>query len=971
MTKNINYVSHKKSKQKNQDGSPKLPLASALVEGEIAINFGKDVETLSIKNESGNVVTFSSDNYFINEKGGFKRETNPSTDTKVGLVNSLSQYYDTNIGKGAVIEGDGSIGNNKISASGDYSHAEGYITTASGEYSHAEGGYTTASGNYGSHAEGYYTEASGNYSHAEGQNTQALGQRSHAEGWHTFANNNSEHASGQYNVSSSASTEFGNSGNTLFSVGNGTAENARHNAFEIKQNGDIYIVNKNGQDVKLQDEIGNITVDQVLDDTTSASTNPVSSKAVYKAATDNELVWTNAFVALSGAVSAHTENTEIHVTATDKTAWNAKVDASAIANFFDDAKYEDSGTTKVINFYHGNTIKATIDASDFIVDGMVDDVRIENGNLVVDFNTASGKQDISIPLTDIFDPSNYYNKVAIDNLVGSGFTSSSITEVIIENEEIVSAALTDLDERKLDASAYTPTDLSNYYTKSETSGATEISTALGAKSDTGHTHVSNEVTAMTGYAKAASGSSIATGDSLNVAIGKLEAYVDDLNSQSETVAAALNDLNAKKVDTSLYYKKTETSGATEIQTALNGKVDITAFTSHTSSSVHMTTTEKTNLDSLATNIAAISGITATKVNNWDDANTKKHSHSNKTALDSITGNVGTMAYEDKTSYSSATQVQTALSNKADKTAVDDLSGQSETVAAALTNLDKRLTPTEEHVADSDIHLTSEEKLKLDTIRRRTRKLWDKATFISTLKKAVADQDLEKYGMRVGDYCTTTNNGKTYNYVIAGLNTMKGTSTPYRLNYNHIGIIVDTNDTHAWNSSNSTSTSQNTHSTDGTWTTGTAAAGYASCDLQYYLETTVLPYVEGDLGSNNIKSHYKLYSIAVNTSGYNRFGNAGGCSSSWAWYANQKICALSEVQVYGSIVWSSSGYDTGEACRQLDVFRVYNMNEIFEGRYPWLRDIASASVACFVDGRGTANCSDAAITRYVAALILFA
>jgi hypothetical protein len=492
-----------------------------------------------------------------------------------------------------------------VQASGRYSHAEGGGTKSYGDYSHAEGQESKAYGDY-SHAEGFFTKANGYYSHAEGNGTNASGASSHAEGSSTIANNQSEHASGQYNVSSTASTEFGNSGNTLFSVGNGTANDARHNAFEIRQNGDIYIVNKNGQDVKLQDEIGNIdvdqtidsgtsastnavstsavygfvtsytpsiTVDQVLDDTTSASTNPVSSKAVYKAATDNELVWTNAFVALSGTVSAHTEDTTIHVTSTDKTKWNAvdnklntsdfntysgavdtvigskaaqsdlnalsgtvtrhtadttihltstekgqlhthsnksaldaitgnvgtmayedkasyssatevntalgnKANATDLANFFDDAKYEDSGSTKVINFYHENTIKATIDASDFIVDGMVEDVRIENGNLVVDFNTASGKQDISIPLTDIFDPSNYYNKTAIDNLVGSGFTSSSITDVIIENEEIVSEALTDLDERKLDASAYTPVDLSNYYTKSETSGATEISTAL-------------------------------------------------------------------------------------------------------------------------------------------------------------------------------------------------------------------------------------------------------------------------------------------------------------------------------------------------------------------------------------------------------------------------------------------------------------------------------------------------------------
>ena len=38
--------------------------------------------------------------------------------------------------------------------------------------------------------------------------------------------------------------------------------------------------------------------------------------------------------------------------------------------------------------------------------------------------------------------------------------------------------LHDLDERKFDISAYTPTDLSDYYTKSETSGASAISAAI-------------------------------------------------------------------------------------------------------------------------------------------------------------------------------------------------------------------------------------------------------------------------------------------------------------------------------------------------------------------------------------------------------------------------------------------------------------------------------------------------------------
>lgn len=84
MSKNSEFVSHKKSKLK-VDGKPQLPLANSLVEGEIAINFAKDVETLSIKNESGDVVTFSSDNYYSEQKlgSGFTGENSGVTVTDV------------------------------------------------------------------------------------------------------------------------------------------------------------------------------------------------------------------------------------------------------------------------------------------------------------------------------------------------------------------------------------------------------------------------------------------------------------------------------------------------------------------------------------------------------------------------------------------------------------------------------------------------------------------------------------------------------------------------------------------------------------------------------------------------------------------------------------------------------------------------------------------------------------------------
>lgn len=174
-------------------------------------------------------------------------------------------------GSNSIIEGI------NTTASGSYSHAEGYNSKAQAEASHAEG-YSTAKESY-CHSEGYATIAHGFRSHAEGAESVASGDTSHAEGKDTRTSNHAEHASGRFNVSSSASTTFGDSGNTLFSVGNGTANNARHNAFEIRQNGDIYLT-LNGQDVKLQDQLGgsSITVDTALD---SGSTNPVENRVIY------------------------------------------------------------------------------------------------------------------------------------------------------------------------------------------------------------------------------------------------------------------------------------------------------------------------------------------------------------------------------------------------------------------------------------------------------------------------------------------------------------------------------------------------------------------------------------------------------------------------------------------------------------------------------------------------------------------
>lgn len=152
------------------------------------------------------------------------------------------------------------IGNATI-ASSACAHSEGLQTLASGERSHAEGFKTVASGN-ASHAEGRITTAIGDNSHTEGVETSASGYASHAEGHKTIANNKSEHASGQFNISHTNSSTFGDSGNTLYSIGNGSSDSNRKNAFEVFQDGhaEIQAVGTTSNSVITKDYVDTIRI---------------------------------------------------------------------------------------------------------------------------------------------------------------------------------------------------------------------------------------------------------------------------------------------------------------------------------------------------------------------------------------------------------------------------------------------------------------------------------------------------------------------------------------------------------------------------------------------------------------------------------------------------------------------------------------------------------------------------------------
>lgn len=122
------------------------------------------------------------------------------------------------------------------------------------------------------------------------------------------------------------------------------------------------------------------------------------------------------------------------------------------------------------------------------------------------------------------------------------------------------------------------------------------------------------------------------------------------------------------------------------------------------------------------------------------------------------------------------------------------------------------------------------------------------------------------------------------------------------------------------------------------------------------DATINQQLYAEFGSH-LKTTRELVSNEINATGYNRFGSATGCASSWEWISAQAIL-MSEIEVYGSIAWSSAGYDTGNANRQLPLFAFSKQAQSNRSAYWWLKDIASAAHFCYADAYGYANCNGA-------------
>ena len=223
---------------------------------------------------------------------------------------------------------------------------------------------------------------------------------------------------------------------------------------------------------------------------------------------------------------------------------------------------------------------------------------------------------------------------------------------------------------------------------------------------------------------------------------------------------------------------------------------------------------------------------------------------------------------------------------------------------------------------------------------------------------------------VGDYIKTNENGHEVTWLIADLNNYRYSGyTP--LTECHATIIPATSLTRDQMNNDETADIVNPKLTlttaDGN-TKSNIGAYMGSKMKQEVLPNILKEYIIPVFGEEHIITYTNLLTDQFDDSRSNQFGFSTGASSGWAWYESQ-IDLMSEVNVYGSTVWSSSGYDIGIDNRQYAIFMLkpefihsYGTSET-RSDY-WLKAVISKGGFAHVADSGFTNTNNASFSRGV-------
>lgn len=552
MAKNINHLQHVKSSVV-ENGMPKLPAPSVLVEGELAVNYAADYETLSIKNSSGEVVTFSSDNYYSEKKlgSGFTGENSGVTVTQA--MNNTEKVVAAALND---------LNSRKLDVSA-YTESVGDFYTKEEIDGVLGNGFTVSS------VTSSITDAFKENELVIAAALNDLDDRKLDASAYT-PTDLSDYATKQWVNEERLGSGF-------------TGENSGRTVTQVIEDDELAIsaalndLNDRKLDMSaytptdLSNYYDKDEIDDFLYDFGETLNGKVSSITIN----NSTKTASNGNVNLGTVVSSVTVN------------GSAVTVSNGVAPLNITATYDSN--TKKIYLKNGNDTMSEIDATDFIKDGMVNDVVVDepvSGSnsgvtcLIVTFNTDAGKEDIEIPLSEMFDSELYYTKEEVNTMLGndfidfSGESFSSVTDIIRADETVMAAALNDLNERKLDASAYTPSEFTDlldeklgyWFSGDSLSSVTDVireneiivSSALndldGRKLDaSAYTPTDLSDYATKQWVNEERLGEWFTGDSTNITV------TDVIRDDERAISAALNDLDERKLDASAY-TETDLSG---------------------------------------------------------------------------------------------------------------------------------------------------------------------------------------------------------------------------------------------------------------------------------------------------------------------------------------------------------------------------------------------------------------------------
>ena len=166
---------------------------------------------------------------------------------------------------------------------------------------------------------------------------------------------------------------------------------------------------------------------------------------------------------------------------------------------------------------------------------------------------------------------------------------------------------------------------------------TALTNGLAGKANSSHNHASSEINAMTGYSKPSSTGAIATTDSLNAAIGKLEKALDGKQA-SGSYAAAVHTHNTGDVsglDDALAAKLSANSGSYIKQLSISGKTVTATLGDNTTVTVGTTQDTVYTHPTTAGNKHIPSGGSSGQILRWSAAGTAVWGPDNNTTYSAV------------------------------------------------------------------------------------------------------------------------------------------------------------------------------------------------------------------------------------------------------------------------------------------------------------------------------------------------